>query len=220
MKNMKRIHKVVVKREVDTDPDTSYLGEYSNRPESEYAIDREHATDCVSQTYNEPVYAKGILSHAIAHLDVQDGCADTPANDAEDILNRCLNEVEECNCGGRDDMCRNEYQYFNPWHENYAGCARAEIVKYCLQDYERMQDYNNQGWCYLLIGADAEVVIDGHIQRITSGYVGGIESDSGEDYLRETEQEQLAELRGQLHAIGFSKRAIAAAFKDVEREAA
>lgn len=63
---------------------------------------------------------------------------------------------------------------------------------------------------------DAAVVIDGHVQRITSGWIGGVESDAGETYLKELADEQLGELKGQLHAIGFSKRAIAAAMREVQ----
>jgi len=46
MKNMKRIAKVTIKRLTDGSPDTSYLGEYSDRAESDYAIDRRHSLDC------------------------------------------------------------------------------------------------------------------------------------------------------------------------------
>jgi hypothetical protein len=46
MKRMKRISKVTIKRMTDTDPDTSYLGNYSNRAETDYAIDRRHSIDC------------------------------------------------------------------------------------------------------------------------------------------------------------------------------
>src|SRR5258708_22234380 len=48
MKNGKRILSVTVRRMIDESPDTSWLGEYSNRPETEYAIDRAHAQDCAS----------------------------------------------------------------------------------------------------------------------------------------------------------------------------
>jgi hypothetical protein len=54
-------------------------------------------------------------------------------------------------------------------------------------------------------------------QTIRSGGLWGIESDSGDDYLTEVENEQLDELKDELHAIGFSKRAVAAAFRDVKR---
>lgn len=46
MKNMKRISTVTIKRMTDSDPDTSYLGEYSDRAKTDYAIDRRHSIDC------------------------------------------------------------------------------------------------------------------------------------------------------------------------------
>src|ERR1039458_3189262 len=46
MKNMKRIASITIKRTMDSDPDTSYLGEYSSRAETDYAIDRRHSIDC------------------------------------------------------------------------------------------------------------------------------------------------------------------------------
>lgn len=52
------------------------------------------------------------------------------------------------------------------------------------------------------------------VQNITSGGLWGVESDSDASYLAEIEQEQLSELRQQLRAIGFSNRAISAAFKN------
>ena len=57
------------------------------------------------------------------------------------------------------------------------------------------------------------------LQHISSGGLWGIDSrcDDG-GYLDEFEQEQLAELRAQLHAIGFSQRTISAAFRNVTRE--
>lgn len=54
------------------------------------------------------------------------------------------------------------------------------------------------------------------IQRITSGGIWGIESDSDDSYLKEIENDELALLREQLEAMGFSKRAVSAAFRNVE----
>jgi len=42
----KRISKVTIRRMTDTDPDTSHLGEYSDRPKTDYAIDRRHSLEC------------------------------------------------------------------------------------------------------------------------------------------------------------------------------
>ena len=42
----KRISQVTIKRMNDDSPDTSYLGEYSDRAKNDYAVDRRHLTDC------------------------------------------------------------------------------------------------------------------------------------------------------------------------------
>src|SRR5258705_9277395 len=62
MKNGKRIHSVTVRRMIDESPDTSWLGKYSNRSESEYAIDRAHAQDCAS-VRQDIKDAKATLEH-------------------------------------------------------------------------------------------------------------------------------------------------------------
>src|SRR5580692_11962971 len=46
MKSMKRISHVTIKRMNDDNPDTSYLGEYSDRAKTDYAVDRRHSIDC------------------------------------------------------------------------------------------------------------------------------------------------------------------------------
>ena len=84
---------------------------------------------------------------------------------------------------------------------------------------ERMESLNRGDWCYIGIRAECEVQLTGDLcQTITSGGLWGIESDAEESYLKSIEDEQLAELRSQLAAIGFSKRAISAAFRDLKRE--
>jgi len=123
----------------------------------------------------------------------------------------------QCDCGGSGDAGRNEYRYFNGYVEKYKGETPEDIRKYVRQDYDRMESLNRGDWCFLGVSAESEIVLGNVCQTITSGGLWGIESDSGSDYFAEIEQEQLAELREQLHAIGFSKRAISAAFKNVER---
>ena len=44
-KNSNRILSVTIRRMIDDSPDTSWLGTYSNRPETEFAIDRAHSLD-------------------------------------------------------------------------------------------------------------------------------------------------------------------------------
>jgi hypothetical protein len=53
------------------------------------------------------------------------------------------------------------------------------------------------------------------MQTIRSGGLWGIESDAG-DYLDEAGNAQLEGLRSELEALGFGKRALDYAFKNVE----
>lgn len=188
-KQAKRILTVVVKRMIDTDPDTRWMGEYSSNPTSFASIDREHDSDCPQ------FWANGTD---------EDG------------------EIRDCNCSGGNRE-RNEYQYFNPSfnyvdkHGNPTGnLPEDEVRKYTRQDYERMESLQRGNWSFIGIRAEATVQLTGDLtQHLSSGGLWGIESDSDKSYFSEVEQEQLAELREELHAAGFSKRAISAAFRDV-----
>lgn len=63
MPNRKRILSVSIIHACDESPDTSYLGEYSNRAKSEYAIDRAHSETCAS-VREDIKRAKITLEHA------------------------------------------------------------------------------------------------------------------------------------------------------------
>lgn len=73
-------------------------------------------------------------------------------------------------------------------------------VSYLEQDefQDRLEAYNRGSFYYVGIKATAEIVIpvgDLHIlQTITSGGLWGIESDSGEEYIRETADEEIKQL--------------------------
>jgi hypothetical protein len=120
-----------------------------------------------------------------------------------------------------------ELRYFNP-SSNYVdangkalpGNSPEEIRKYVSEDYRRMEAYNNGFWHYVGLYAVASVQLtkDGPFQEIQSGGLWGIESDSGDDNFASVENEELSQLREQLHALGFSKRAISAAFKTITRK--
>ncbi len=266
--SMKRISKVTIKRTVDDSPDTSWLGEYSNKATSDYSIDRKHSLDCsvnagltedtllwytsgsgriqfqmtwgqaesvshsgecdedVLELSKVPAIAEPLskIEPAVLSAELKEYGAWSPEElaDHPQNLQRLLwlaggdiRENNGCTCGESGDAGRNEYRYFNP-SNNYEDDTPEDIRKYVRQDYDRMESLNRGDWCFIGVSADAEIVLGDTCQTITSGGLWGIESDSGSDYFAETEQEQLAELREQLHAIGFSKRAISAAFKTVE----
>lgn len=239
MKTGKRIVLVTIRTVVDDSPDTSFLGKYSNKPTSEFSIDRSHALDCPQQTYNHQS-AQLTIAHAIDYLqDISDTgtngnrhrwiISEDTMQEAQEILEQAYDDAQDCNCSGH--MCsRGEYQYFNPSF-NYVdklGYAlpentREDVIKYVAQDYGRMESLTNDSWSYIGIVAEAQILIPagngmGHVQRIDSS-LWGIESDSDKDYINQTELELLSELKGQLSALGFSKRAISTAFKTIERKA-
>lgn len=226
MKQAKRILSIKIERLDDSDPDTSYLGEYSNKPKGDYSIDREHSLDCPVNNPHvvDPIVGK--LERIIRYLDIErlerteaydthSGTIADDIGDAQDILIAAQDTVAECDCDESGDRDRNELRYFNT-SGNYTGEPIADIVTYTKQDYARMESLNNQNWCYLGIGAKAKVTVGNVCQTVTSGGLWGIESDSEESYLKEEEQNQLAELREVLYEMGFSKRAIAAAVAQKE----
>ena len=149
---MKKITKITVERIADEYPNINYLGEYADKPNSDYSIERE-------------------------------------------------------SCGAR------EFRYFNPNWENYKGCDEEEIRKYCQQDYERMESLNAGKWCYIGIKAVAEIQTSGNgkiwlCNEISTGGLWGIESDSGEDYLKSEGNIELSELEKLLIEFGFSENEI------------
>jgi hypothetical protein len=108
------------------------------------------------------------------------------------------------------DMGRNEYRYFEPANEHYR-----------MENYKKYEKYNNgQLWC---IGITAMAICEMKQGNKTITYkecssgLWGIESDSGEWYIKEIEQEQLEELRYELSELGFSMIELDKALSNVER---
>jgi hypothetical protein len=239
----KRILSVTIKRMVDDSPDTSWLGEYSNTPANEFAIDRAHAEDCAS-VRPDVQQAKKTLEHVQQtigdlHNDVLAQYNGTLANeklDAEkdaldaayDAVSELIDSIDECDCGFSGHWNNREYRYFNPSF-NYVKKAGTpldltaeEVREYTRQDYERMERLNRGDWCFIGIVAHAEIGLSrpGNtylIELVHSGGLYGLESDAGE-YLESVEQDQLADLKQVLKDLGFSSRAISQAFKNVERK--
>lgn len=167
MQNQKRILSIELKHIDDTNPDTSYLGEYSNTSNGEFSISRS-----IPGQYH--YFNPGSVE---------------PFNSAA-----CWIPAD------REPADKEKF-----WRDTMRENARL--------DYERMEAYYHDEWGFISIRAQAEVVIGGVCQFITSGGLYGIESDSNKSYFREVEREELNQLRGILHELGFSKRAIAAAVK-------
>ena len=72
----------------------------------------------------------------------------------------------------------------------------------------RRQQYDNGDFSFIGIQAEAEIIVSGVCQTITSGGLWGIESDSTPDYLSEIEQEEIEQLQEILQALGFPSEVI------------
>jgi len=201
-----RIIKVEIVTRCDESPDTSYLGEYSD-------VAEEGAIVCATGEFYMDVRRRtDIINRAFELGEIAGGFGDTVRGSYWNAkAQRLADKWEELNAIPEQSR---EYRFFIP----YAGGEEAhskEYRTYAEQDWKRMCKYSKSYWSYVGIMAQSEVTLAGSnvIQRITSGGLWGVESDSGA-YLEEVAGEELAGLRGELEALGFGKRAIAAAFKN------
>lgn len=87
-----------------------------------------------------------------------------------------------------------EYRYFHPANPEYA-----------KEEYQRMEAINEGQIWFIGIWVEADILIKGQIQVITSGGLWGIESDSDQKYIDEVVQDELSNLTDQLKELGFSE---------------
>lgn len=103
----------------------------------------------------------------------------------------------------RENVDRREFKYFEPANPEYG-----------QQDYERMESLNNGNWSFIGIIAEATIKVDDHLQTVHSGGLWGIESDSGDDYIKSVEHGELADLKNQLETMGVDVSGFDAEFSD------
>lgn len=111
--------------------------------------------------------------------------------------------------------------------QDYADVAKTdpeEAAKYRAQDAERLADYHNGYWYCVGIVAEAKLRFatpqGGWLNgpEVRSPGIWGIESDSGDDYFDEIGQDELAELRDELYALGFGVVDVDVAFRDIKKD--
>lgn len=83
-----------------------------------------------------------------------------------------------------------------------------EEQKYYIEDKKRLADYGNN-WYMVGVQAEARILVPsgmgGYItQKIQSGGLWGIESDSGAEYIKGIRQEQIDELKQILKTMGIT----------------
>jgi hypothetical protein len=70
-------------------------------------------------------------------------------------------------------------------------------------DYEeRKEAYRRGDFSFVGVRAEAEITVDGILQTIVSGGLWGIESDSGDEYIKEVGGEEYTDLRRILKTLG------------------
>ncbi len=69
---------------------------------------------------------------------------------------------------------------------------------------DRLKAYRNDEFSFIGIRAKAVYSVRGVLQTVYSGGLYGIESDSGNDYLKEVAQEELKEVGAILMELGFT----------------
>jgi len=101
-----------------------------------------------------------------------------------------------------------EYRFFKPQAGGEEPGSRA-YIKYGKQDLDRMEGLEKGEWSFLGIVASAKIQTGTDIvQKIHSGGLWGIESDSDNGHISEVEQEELASLKKELRAVGFTDHTI------------
>lgn len=200
------IEKVWIEQQVDENADTSYMGEYTDKKE-DWVICCHCGEFVAIAEKNQARYDE--LEDEIYLLH------NTEKNEEDEKqLAAYRAELESLNLHECPNS-RREYNFFKP----YAGGepeGSEDYQKYGKQDFERMESLNSGHWNFIGIIAKAQIRTEsGTMQVIRSGGLWGIESDSG-NYLDEVGKDELENLRLELSAIGFGKRAIDKAFQDVE----
>lgn len=203
------IEKVWIERQIDEHSDTSCIGEYTDKKDDWNICRRCGEFVAIAEKGNNRQYE---IDEEVIELENEDSWNCTHANDVKiEALQKERNSLELHTC----PLYHREYSYFKP----YAGGEEEgsdDYQKYGKYDFERMEGLNSQDWYFMGIIAKAEILTtSGTMQVIRSGGLWGIESDSGA-YLEEVGKDELENLRLELTALGFGKRAIDNAFQNVE----
>ncbi len=89
--------------------------------------------------------------------------------------------------------------------------------EYRDQDTERRAQYERGELTLVGVVAEADVVVEGVGQRLTSGGLWGVESDSGAEYVEEVALQEYDKLREILKAVGVPTSQVPVGDRDIVR---
>jgi hypothetical protein len=198
---MLKIESVKVEAILDDDPDTSFLGEFTDTPEP-WAVCRH----CGRYVYDAERYDRvvGLIDERMYDLgEEQLNCTDESAYPRMDKAYNALQmAADKLNSRLHDcSQYTREYNYFKP----YAGGEKEGTPNYKiygLRDHARMEKLVQGDWHFIGIRAKAVVSHSNggnckRLETLHSDELWGIESDAG-DYHKEVAQEELDGLKDHL----------------------
>lgn len=98
----------------------------------------------------------------------------------------------------------------------YKGVPAKQAAKYRQQDQDRLASYGNS-WSMVGVYMEADVDIDGVIQKIRTPGLWGVESDSDAKYIRQIVTEEYSQLKDILRKIGVRSVPALTTAKEVSR---
>lgn len=187
-----KIDVIKIKHCLEENPDTSWLGEFTDKAEP-WNICRH----CGEYLHNAERGDRALMAINDHQYDFHTGSKHWMA------LEWAKRRFSEHDC----PHSRREYNYFKP----YAGGepeGTPAYQEYGLQDHKRMEELNRGDFCFLGIMAEARISYpvneagDRRLETLTSGGIGGVESDCDDSYMEELEREQLDDLKAHLETFG------------------
>jgi hypothetical protein len=183
--------KFEIEWQYDDSPDLSYLGEYTDQP-GEWQVDRKEGRLLGEYIENETEWMEEDATQKKADELEADGMEVNwnydEREDGTTVTSLYYWGYEILAADLRSTYEHNSYRYFVPGNP-YSDVDKAERVKYILQDYERMEDGNRGFWSS--VGCVVTMKIEG--EEVAYASLWGIESDCGEDYTKEVEEDLISE---------------------------
>jgi hypothetical protein len=216
-----KVLEVRVERVIDESPDTSWLGEFTDKA-SEWAIIRR--TGEFVHKVSQRIDLIDRLDEAIEEN--EEATSQTTDHEGKEALlqrwGQLLRRRQWVKDSGDTELPSHsrEYRFLLP-------CAGGEkqgtpeYKKYAIRDAKRLEGLASEDWCFVGIIAKAVVEIqdgEGIRQTLRSGGLWGIESDSRKEHLEEVAKEELTQLKEELIGFGVGPRAAAYAIKQWDGE--
>lgn len=217
-----RIDEIKVKAILDDNPDTDWIGKYTDRAE-DWAICRHcgeylYHAEMPNRIIDNIEQAMADIAYDMGGLD-EDSERHAMLDKIYNAMENALNKFEPHDC----PTYHSEYNFFKPYAGGEPEGSKA-YIKYGQQDFDRMEALQQGHWHFIGIQAEAIVSypLNGNdssrrLEHLTSGGLWGVESDA-EDYHTDVAKGELADLKSHLEAFSVDMSNFKELTKDIEIE--